>query len=143
MGASSARPAVTIQPFRIDIAQDVLDDLQLRLARTRWTDDFGEAGWKYGLSIPRMRELVAYWHDDFDWREQESALNRLHHHRLVMGDGRSIHFVHERGLGPSPMPIVLTHGFPDSFARFIKLMPLLTDPARHGGHEEDAFDVVI
>jgi pimeloyl-ACP methyl ester carboxylesterase len=53
-----------------------------------------------------------------------------------------LHFIYERGRGPRPLPIVLTHGYPDSFARFQKLIPLLTDPAAHGGDEADAFDLV-
>ena len=76
-----------IQPFRIEVRQEVLDDLRQRLARTRWVDDLGDAGWKYGLSIPYMRELVAHWHDHFDWREHEAAINRLHHFRVNLGDG--------------------------------------------------------
>jgi microsomal epoxide hydrolase len=132
-----------VQPFRIDVPQEVLDDLKHRLARTRWVDDLGDVGWKYGLSIPYMRELVAHWHDRFAWREHEAVLNRLHHFRVTLSDGLGIHFVHERGNGPAPMPIVLTHGFPDSFLRFERLVPMLTDPARHGGHPDDAFDVVV
>jgi microsomal epoxide hydrolase len=132
-----------IQPFQIEVRQDVLDDLKQRLARTRWVDDLGDDGWKFGLSIPYMRELVTHWHDRFDWREHEAVLNRLHHFRVTLGDGLGIHVVHERGHGPAPMPIVLTHGFPDSFLRFAKLIPMLTDPAWYGGDPEDAFDVVV
>ena len=35
-----------IEPFRIDIPQDVLDDLRQRLLHTRWADDLGDAGWR-------------------------------------------------------------------------------------------------
>src|SRR5689334_25224703 len=137
------RASMPVQPFRIDIAQEILDDLRDRLARTRWADDLGDDGWKYGLSVPWLRELVAYWRERFDWREHEAALNWLHHFRVTLRDGQDIHFVHERGRGPSPLPIVLTHGFPDSFVRFTRLIPLLVDPARHGGDPADAFDVVV
>jgi microsomal epoxide hydrolase len=134
---------MTIEPFRIDTPQELLDDLRQRLLRTRWADDLGDAGWKYGLSVPFMRQLVTHWCDHFDWRSHEAALNRLHHFRATLRDGQRVHFVHERGHGPSPLPIVLTHGFPDSFARFTRLLPLLTDPAAHGGDAADAFDVVV
>ena len=38
---------------------------------------------------------------------------------------------------------MLTHGYPDSFLRFSKVIPLLTDPEAHGGDPADAFDVVV
>jgi pimeloyl-ACP methyl ester carboxylesterase len=68
--------------------------------------------------------------------------NLLAHYRANI-DGLGVHFVHERGNGPAPLPIVLTHGFPSSFVEHLDLLPLLTDPAAHGGRAEDAFDVVI
>jgi microsomal epoxide hydrolase len=89
-----------------------------------------------------MRGLVDYWQSGFDWRTQEAAINRFDHFRTDLG-GRKIHFIHQRGLGPNPLPIVLTHGFPDSFLRFVKIIPMLADPARHGGDPRDAFDVVV
>ena len=89
-----------------------------------------------------LRELITYWRDRFDWRSQEALLNRFQHYRGEV-DGTRIHFIHERGQGPSPLPLILTHGYPDSFFRFYKLIPLLTDPAAHGGDPIDAFDVVV
>jgi microsomal epoxide hydrolase len=85
---------------------------------------------------------VSYWRNGFDWRAQEAAMNRFAHFRAEI-DGKRVHFIHERGKGPNPLPIVLTHGFPDSFLRFTKIIPMLTDPARHGGDAADAFDVVV
>src|SRR6202035_3380150 len=37
------------------------------------------------------------------------------------------------GKGPSPMPLVITHGWPGSFLEMLKILPLLSD----------AFDVVV
>jgi pimeloyl-ACP methyl ester carboxylesterase len=134
---------MSVQPFSIAIQQDVLDDLRERLDRTRWIDGLNDDGWKYGLSVPYMRELVAYWRTGFNWRAQEAALNRFANFRARLDGGKlGIHFIHERGRGPNPLPIVLTHGFPDSVLRFAKIIPMLTDPARHGGDPADAFDVV-
>jgi microsomal epoxide hydrolase len=90
-----------------------------------------------------MRELAAYWRAQFDWRSQEAALNRLAQFRVELKSGLHVHFIHERGRGPAPCPIVLTHGFPDSIARFVKLIPLLVDPGGNGGDPADAFDVVV
>lgn len=83
-----------------------------------------------------------YWQNGLDWREQEEELNRFAHFRAET-DGFGIHFVHERGKGPDPMPIVLTHGWSDSFFRFHKVIPMLTDPASHGGDPADSFDVIV
>jgi len=85
---------------------------------------------------------VTSWAEDFDWRAQERKLNRFAHYRAQI-DGIGVHFVHERGRGPDPLPIVLTHGWPSSFVEHLDLVPLLTDPAAHGGRAEDAFDVVV
>lgn len=130
------------EAFEITIPQPVLDDLDDRLARTRWTNAVGDDGWDFGLSVHYMRELVAYWRHDFDWRVQEAAINRFAHYRADI-DGRRVHFIHERGHGPNPLPIVLTHGFPDSFLRFAKVIHMLADPASHGGNSSDAFDVIV
>jgi len=73
---------------------------------------------------------------------QEARLNQFAHYRANL-DGVGIHFIHERGTGPNPLPIILTHGWPDSFVRMLKIIPLLTDPANHGGDAADSFDVVV
>jgi pimeloyl-ACP methyl ester carboxylesterase len=114
----------------------------MRIERTRWPDHVAGSGWDYGTDPEYLRSLLATWADEFDWRKQERELNRLAHHRADI-DGRWVHFVHERGDGPAPLPIVLTHGFPSSFVEHLDLLPLLTDPAAHGGTAEDAFDVVV
>src|SRR4051812_42104292 len=72
---------------------------------------------------------------------RRSALNRLAHFRADVEDVR-VHFVHERGQGPDPLPLVLTHGWPSTFYELMPLIPLLTDPGGHGGDPADAFDVV-
>ncbi len=131
-----------IQPYRIDVPQDDLDDLRERLARTRWIDEVEGAGWDYGANLSYLKELTGYWREGFDWRAQEEVLNRFANFRATV-DGFGLHFVHERGEGPDPFPILLSHGWPDSFYRFHKLIPLLTDPARFGGDATDAFDVVV
>jgi microsomal epoxide hydrolase len=135
------RPMQTI-PFNVEIAQQVLDDLQRRLANTRWTDEIDNADWSRGANLAYLQSLVRYWKTDFDWRAQEQAINRFAHFRSDI-DGTRIHFIHERGKGRHCLPIVLTHGFPDSFLRFAQIIPLLTDPAAHGADPDDAFDVVV
>jgi pimeloyl-ACP methyl ester carboxylesterase len=134
--------APTIQPFKIAVPDAVLDDLFRRLDVTRWPDEVENAGWEYGASLGYMKSLANYWRNGYDWRREEAALNELPQYRVAL-DGFYIHFVHVRGRGPSPLPIVMTHGWPGSFMEMGKIIPLLTDPAAHGGNEEDAFDVVV
>lgn len=131
-----------IEAYRVEIAEQTLVDLRERLERTRWPDEADRAGWAYGSNLAYMRELAEYWRTAFDWRAQERAINRFAHFRADM-DGIGIHFIHEHGKGPRPLPIVLTHGWPGSFFEMHKLIPLLADPASHGGDPEDAFDVVV
>jgi pimeloyl-ACP methyl ester carboxylesterase len=101
-----------------------------------------DSGWDFGTNLGYLKNLVAHWRDTFDWREQERRLNELSHFRTEI-DGLGIHFIHVRGNGPSPFPLVLTHGWPSSFFELTKLIPHLTDPAAHGGDPADAFDVVV
>lgn len=131
-----------IRPFTVQVPQAVLDDLSDRLTRTRWTDEVVGADWDYGTNREFLKSLVDYWHDRFDWRAQEASLNQFAHFRAEI-DGVGIHFIHERGQGPNPLPLIITHGWPSSFVQMLKIIPLLTDPARHGGDPADAFDVIV
>lgn len=131
-----------IEPFTIAVSEAVLDDLRERLSRTRWPDEPEGAGWGYGTDLSYLRELVRYWQDGYDWRRHEAELNRFGQFTADV-DGMSIHFVHERGTGPNPTPLILTHGWPDSFHRFHKVIPMLTHPERYGGRAEDSFDVIV
>lgn len=133
---------INIQPFTIHIAQHTLDDLRERLARTRWPDEVEEAGWEYGTNLEYLKSLMAYWHHQFDWRAQEARLNHFAQFRADI-DGFGVHFIHERGQGPKPLPIILTHGWPGSFFEMVKMIPLLTDPAGHGGDPMDSFNVIV
>lgn len=120
-----------------------LADLRARLRATRWPDA-PEDGWALGADVGCLRELITYWAEEFDWAKQEAALARLPRYRVRLGESR-IHFVHARAVAPSgrALPLVLTHGWPDSFWRYSKVIPLLTDPGAHGGDPADAFDVVV
>jgi hypothetical protein len=106
-----------VRPFEVRVPEGVLDDLQERLARTRFPDEIAGAGWDYGANLAYMRELVEYWESGFDWREQEERLNRFTHFRAEI-DGFGLHFIHERGKGEGPLPLILTHGWPSTFFEF-------------------------
>ncbi len=132
----------TPEQFDIAIPDAVLDDLQARLAGTRWPIDPGNEDWRYGTNRAWLEELVAYWRDGYDWRAQEAEMNRYDHFRVVLDDV-PIHYIHKRGVGPAPIPIILTHGWPWTFWDFKGVIDELADPGAHGGDQADAFDVVV
>ena len=141
----------TITPFRIAIPQAAIDDLNHRLARTRWADELPEKetiaggqgtpappGWEYGVPVSYVRDLVERWRTSFDWRAHEARLNEFPQFTTEI-DGQRIHFVHVRSARPDAIPLILTHGWPNSFVEYLGLVGPLTDPAA----DEPAFDVVI
>ncbi|MBB6633118.1 epoxide hydrolase family protein [Cohnella thailandensis] len=131
-----------IRPFRIEVPQEALDDLLERLDRTRWPDELPGVDWTYGTPLNVVKEMAHYWRNDYDWRKHEAKFNRYPQFVTEI-DGANIHFIHARSEEPNAMPIILTHGWPGSFAEFIDMIDLLTDPRSHGGDAADAFHVVI
>jgi pimeloyl-ACP methyl ester carboxylesterase len=131
-----------IEPFQVEVPQEILDDLKDRLSRTRWPDEVQGAGWRYGANLEYMKELATYWRTEFDWRAQERRINSLANYRATVDDVR-LHFIHERGTGAKPIPLLITHGWPSSFVEMLKIIPMLTDPANHGGDASDSFDVIV
>ncbi len=129
-------------PFRVAIEQAQLDDLQRRLAQTRWPNEPENAGWRYGTAQPYLRRLQEHWRTIFDWRAWEARINRFEQ-RMVDVDGQVIHVLVEPGSGSNPLPLLLTHGWPGSFLEFIDLIEPLAHPERFGGREEDAFTVIV
>jgi len=136
--SASPRP----EPFRIDVPDATLVDLRRRLAATRWPESTGPDDWAGGVPVAEVRALADYWRDGFDWRAQERRLNELPQFRVRIDD-YDLHFVHVRGRGPDPLPLILTNGWPSSIHEYARVVGPLTDPAAHGGDEADAFDVVI
>ena len=130
-----------IEPFKIEIPDSVLDDL-----RRGWSARGGPTSCRaWAGNTARTwtisRELVEYWKNDFDWRKQEALINSFSHFKAPV-DGRQVHFIHEKGKGPNPLPLIITHGWPGTFFEMHKVIPMLSDPAAHGGDPADAFDVV-
>jgi pimeloyl-ACP methyl ester carboxylesterase len=123
----------TVTTFKIEVDQLVLDDLNNRLKQTRWTDEPANAGWSYGTNPVYLRELVQYWQTKYEWRKHETELNKIPQFKTTI-DGITIHFIHVKGNGKTPKPLLLTHGWPDSFYRYCKVLPLLSN---------ESFDVII
>jgi pimeloyl-ACP methyl ester carboxylesterase len=130
------------EPFTVAVADETLEDLRTRLKRTRWPRDFGNSDWRYGTNRDYLKDLVDYWAERYDWRRHEREINSFANFKTEI-DGIPIHFIHERGKGPKPIPLVLSHGWPWTFWDFHKVIRPLADPAGHGGDAADAFDVVV
>ncbi|MFF9984170.1 epoxide hydrolase family protein [Streptomyces erythrochromogenes] len=135
-------PDSGLQVFRLDVDQRELDDLGARLARVRWPDELRGAGRSYGLPLERVRELVAYWGDGYDWRAAEARLNTWPQFTTVI-DGTRVHFAHVRSPEPDAAALLMTHGWPGSFVEFQRVVGPLTDPRAHGGDPADAFHLVL
>ncbi|MEU8828470.1 epoxide hydrolase [Streptomyces sp. NPDC048636] len=131
-----------IRPFRIEIPQADLDDLNDRLARARWPRQLPGEGWSRGVPTTYLKELADYWRTGFDWRRQEARLNEFPQFMTEI-DGQDIHFLHIRSAEPDALPLMLAHGWPNSFVEFLDLIGHLTDPRAHGGDPAQAFHVVV
>lgn len=112
------------KPFQIAIPQAQLDELKNRLAQTRWPEPLPNTGWQMGTDLRHLQNLVKYWHNTYDWRIHEAALNQLPQF-IADVNGVSIHFVHMPSQNPNATPLILTHGWPDTFHRFSRVIPLL------------------
>ena len=131
------------EPFRLEVPDTVLRDLAARLALARFPETEPDGPpWRYGVPREYLRDVVDYWQTGYDWRTWEARLNRFPQYRVPIGGGR-VHFVLECGSGERPFPLVLTHGWPGSFAEFIDVIEPLAHPERFGGDVADAFTVVV
>ncbi len=133
--------AASPEPFVMAVPEALLTDLQQRLALTRWPDEIPGAGWRYGANLAYVKELVHYWQHQYDWRAQERLLNGFPQYRVQLED-ITLHYIHQPGVGPTPLPLLLSHGWPGSIYEFVHVIGPLTDPARYGGDPRDAFTVV-
>ncbi|MBT6278313.1 MAG: alpha/beta fold hydrolase [Chromatiales bacterium] len=130
-----------VTPFRVDVPAQTLERIRTRVAQFPWHEMPDDGGWEYGANLDYMRELCEYWLDEFDWRKQEEALNTQAHFRAQVQD-IDLHFVHERGSGSNPLPLVISHGWPGSVVEFSEVVEPLAHPERFGGSVDDAFDVI-
>ena len=129
------------RPFEIAVPDETLATIRARVAAFPWHEMPDDGGWDYGTNLDYMKELCAYWLDEYDWRRHEAALNRFSHFRTPV-DGIDMHFIREQGSGPAPTPLLISHGWPGSVAEFKELIEPLAHPERFGGDVTDAFDVV-
>jgi len=131
----------SVQPFQIVIPDETLERIRTKVADYPWQEMPPLSGWAYGANLDYMKELCAYWLDEFDWRAQEAEINRFSHFTALV-EGLDIHFIHEKGSGPTPRPLLISHGWPGSVVEFRNVIEPLAHPERFGGSESDAFDVI-
>ena len=131
-----------IHPFRIDVPDKTLEKIRTQVADYPWHEMPDDGGWAYGTHLGYMKELCAYWINEFDWRKQEAAINRFSHF-IAPVQGIDLHFIQEKGDGPSPLPLIISHGWPGSIVEFLDIIQPLAHPQRFGGSTDDAFDVIV
>ena len=130
-----------IRPFQIEVPDKTLELIRSQVTSYAWHEMPDDGGWAYGANLEYMKELCAYWLDEFDWRVQETAINRFAHF-IAPVDGIDLHFIHEKGSGPAPLPLIISHGWPGSIVEFLKIIEPIAHPERFGGSSEDAFDII-
>lgn len=131
-----------LQPQPIFVSEELLTDLVNRLMSARWPLDTGNDDWFYGVNRNYLEDLVDYWVNHFDWRHAEIAINAYEHYNVQI-DGGPVHFMRKPGKGPSPIPLILSHGWPWTFWHWSKVIDPLADPAAYGGDPAEAFDVIV
>jgi pimeloyl-ACP methyl ester carboxylesterase len=131
-----------IKKFKIDIPDQDLKKIYEKVKKYPWHEMPKDNGWEYGTNLEYMKEISNYWTNDFNWKKYEADINSFSNF-ICRVDDIDIHFIHEKGSGQNPMPLLLMHGWPGSIVEFLDIIEKLAHPEKFGGKEEDAFDVVV
>jgi pimeloyl-ACP methyl ester carboxylesterase len=130
-----------IKSYKIDIPDKALKEIYAKVKNYPWHEMPNDGGWKYGSNIDYMKEISSYWVKDFNWRKHEAEINKFSNFTTVVDD-IEMHFIHEKGSGSKPTPLLLMHGWPGSIVEFLHIIEKLAHPEKFGGNVEDAFDVI-
>ena len=130
-----------IKPFKINISNKILEEINTKVKNYPWHEMPDDGGWKYGSNLDYMKEISSYWIKDFDWRKHEAEINKFSNFTTTV-EGIEMHFIHEKGSGSNPTPLLLMHGWPGSIVEFLHIIEKLAHPEKFGGKAEDAFDVI-
>ncbi len=130
------------KPFKVDISEENLQNIYSKVKNYQWHEMPDDGGWDYGTNLDYMKEFADYWVNKFNWRKTEEKINKFNNFKSNI-DGIDIHFIHEKGSGPNPKPLLLNHGWPGSIVEFLHIIDQLAHPEKYGGKEEDGFDVVV
>ena len=130
-----------IKPFKINVSDDVLNEIYRKVKNYPWHEMPKGGGWEYGTNLDYMKKFSNYWVNKFDWRKCESKINKYSNFTTTVND-IDIHFIHEKGSGSNPVPLLISHGWPGSIVEFLDIIEKLAHPERFGGNKEDSFNVV-
>ena len=131
-----------IKLFKVDISDKILQNIHYKVKNYEWHEMPDDGGWDYGANLHYMKELSKYWTEKYNWRDIEKKINNFKNFRSNI-DGIDIHFIHEKGSGTKPKPLLLNHGWPGSILEFLHLIDKLAHPEKFGGDKEDSFDVIV
>lgn len=130
------------EPFEIDFSIEEIEDLHRRIDSVKWPEMPFDTGWSAGTADRILRDLVAYWRNEYDWFSVQTALNELTHLRGSI-EGDLLHCViydrdNQEATGSS-FPLLLLHGWPGSFYEFHEAAPRLSK----GVDGDPGFKVVV
>ena len=131
-----------INPFKVKIPDEIIQNINSKVKNYSWHEMPDDGGWDYGTNLDYMKEFSKYWLENYNWRETEKKINRFKNFKCNI-DNIDIHFIHEKGSGKNPRPLLLSHGWPGSIVEFLHIIEKLAHPEKFGGNEEDAFDVIV
>ena len=131
-----------IKPFKVQISEENLNNIYSKVKNYQWHEMPNDGGWNYGTNLDYMRDFCKYWITEFNWKKVEEKINKFKNFKSTI-DGVDLHFIHEKGSGNNPTPLILSHGWPGSIFEFLHIIDQLAHPEKYGGKEEDAFDVVV
>lgn len=131
-----------IKPFKVKIPDEIIQNINSKVKNYSWHEMPDDGGWDYGTNLDYMKEFSKYWLENYNWRETEKKINRFKNFKCNI-DNIDIHFIHEKGSGKNPRPLLLSHGWPGSIIEFLHIIEKLAHPEKFGGNEEDAFDVIV
>jgi len=130
-----------VKPFKVDISDQIIQNIYDKVKKYPWHEMPNDGGWEYGTNLDYMKEISKYWVSEFDWRKHEREINKFPNF-ITKVDDIDIHFIHEKGSGSKPMPLLISHGWPGTIVEFLHIIEKLAHPERFGGKEEDAFDII-
>ena len=131
-----------INPFKVKIPDEIIQNINSKVKNYSWHEMPDDGGWDYGTNLDYMKEFSKYWLENYNWRETEKKINRFKNFKCNI-DNIDIHFIHEKGSGKNPRPLLLSHGWPGSIVEFLHIIEKLAHPEKFGGNQEDAFDVIV